>query len=78
MKVDAVSSAQMRPNHAQKDVGDGLERAFLGEMMKYAGPRETSSTYGGGIGESQMMSFLNDAYADAIAHRLDLGLKKNR
>ncbi|RQP07150.1 MAG: hypothetical protein D1H97_04020 [Paracoccus sp. BP8] len=52
---------------------DGLEQAFLSEMLKYAGPREESGEFGGGVGESQFASMLNDAYAKAIVDRIDLG-----
>ena len=58
-------------------MADGLEQAFLSEMLKYAGPRESSGEFGGGIGESQFSSMLNDAYAQAISERIDLKLIKS-
>lgn len=55
-------------------LADGLEQAFLTEMLKYAGPGEHADNFGGGIGESQLASMLNDAYAEAIARRIDMRL----
>lgn len=56
---------------------DGLESAFLSEMLKSAGLRSTSDPFGPAGGESQFSSMLNDAYAEAMAGRIDLGLLSN-
>ncbi|GLK64188.1 hypothetical protein GCM10017635_16590 [Paracoccus kondratievae] len=53
---------------------DGLERMFLSEMLKYAWPQQTSSGFGGGVGEEHFSSFLKDAYASQLAQRLALNL----
>ena len=53
---------------------NGLESAFLSEMLKSTGLRTTSDPFGTTGGESQFSSMLNDAYAEAIAGRIDLGL----
>lgn len=69
--IGAMTSGQM-PRKAE--VADGLEQAFLSEMLKHAGPRESAGQFGGGLGESQFNSLLNDAYAQAMAQRIDLKL----
>lgn len=51
-----------------------LETAFLSEMLNIAMPAQGDSPFGGGSGESQFASFLNEQYAGALAARLDLGL----
>lgn len=53
---------------------NGLEAAFLGEMLNIAMPDTSSGAFGGGVGESQFSSFLIEQYADILAQRLDLGL----
>lgn len=61
----------------QKPVGAAagqLERAFLEEMLKYAGPKPSEGGFSGGIGEEQFASFLTRSYADRLAESLDLGL----
>ncbi|MFH5773860.1 hypothetical protein [Paracoccus broussonetiae] len=55
-------------------VEDGIEKAFLAEMLKYAGPQPLSGEFGGGIGEDQFSSMMTDVHATAIAARIDLGL----
>ncbi|RDW14339.1 hypothetical protein DIE28_03460 [Paracoccus thiocyanatus] len=47
-------------------------------MLKYAGSTAAAGEFGGGAGESQFASMLNDAYAQAIAERIDLGLQPAR
>ncbi len=44
-----------------------LEASFLSEMLKAAKLGETSSTFGGGIGEDQLQSFLRNERAKMIA-----------
>ena len=47
-----------------------LEASFLSEMLKAAKLGETSSKFGGGIGEDQLQSFLRNERAKMIAeHR---------
>lgn len=66
---------QVKPN-APSSVSEGLERAFLSEMLKYAGPRALSGEFSGGIGESQFASLLIDSYADAIEQQINFNFKK--
>ncbi|REF71800.1 hypothetical protein BDD41_0257 [Paracoccus versutus] len=47
-------------------------------MLKHAGPGQPTGEFGGGIGESQFASLLNDTYAEAIAERIDLGFQRRR
>ena len=51
-----------------------LERAFLEEMLKYAGPKPSEGSFSGGAGEAQFSSFLNESYAARLSESLDLGL----
>lgn len=53
---------------------EGLETAFLAEMLNITMPSPGDSSFGGGAGESQFASFMNEQYASALAGRLDLGL----
>lgn len=55
-------------------IEEGLETAFLSEMLNIAIPAQGDSPFGGGSGESQFTSFLNERYASALSERLDLGL----
>lgn len=55
-------------------VREGLETAFLAEMLNIAMPSSGDSPFGGGAGESQFASFMNEQYATALAGRLNLGL----
>lgn len=76
MQISPVTVPHSPTLKESRDMADGLEQAFLSEMLKYAGPRESSGEFSGGIGESQFSSFLNDAYAQAISERIDLKLIK--
>ena len=51
-----------------------LEASFLSEMLKAAKLGETSSTFGGGIGEDQLESFLRNERAKMIAEHQSIGL----
>ncbi|MCQ0969225.1 hypothetical protein MLD63_02080 (plasmid) [Paracoccus sp. TK19116] len=55
-------------------VAEKLERAFLQEMLKYAGPKPGEGSFSGGIGEEQFASFLTESYAGLLTGSLDLGL----
>lgn len=57
-----------------KQISDGLERAFLSDMLKYAGPKPMEGAFGGGIGEEQFSSMMVETYADALSRKLDLGI----
>ncbi|WP_258869562.1 rod-binding protein [Paracoccus thiocyanatus] len=76
-KIQATTAAGA-PRLLGKSPADGLEQAFLSEMLKYAGSTAAAGEFGGGAGESQFASMLNDAYAQAIAERIDLGLQPAR
>ncbi len=74
MRIDATQPILPTPVKQSTDVSNGLEMAFLSEMLKYAGPRAIQGEFSGGIGESQFSSMLTDAYAEALSKKLDLGL----
>lgn len=51
-----------------------LEGQFLAEMLRHAGAARPSESFGGGIGEEQMASFLREAQGMAIARQGGVGL----
>lgn len=53
---------------------EGLEAAFLSEMLKAAKFGEPPSAFGGGIGEEQFASFLRDAQAKEMVRAGGIGL----
>jgi|GEM_PF-1645317 len=56
------------------EISEGLEKAFLTEMLKYAGSKPLGGEFGGGIGEDQMSSMLTEIHASALVQRIDMGL----
>lgn len=76
MQVNQTETTATSTSVQKSQVADGLERAFLSEMLKYAGPRPLEGGFSGGVGESQFASMMTDAYADALSDRMDLGLGK--
>lgn len=54
-----------------------LEATFLSEMLKTAGLGKTSDSFGGGIGEEQFSSFLNQQRAEAMADKGGIGLAES-
>ena len=77
MRIDTTLLRSATPGKPAPEIENGLETAFLSEMLKYAGPRSTQGEFSGGIGESQFASMLTDAYAEALSRKLDLGLTGN-
>jgi Rod binding domain-containing protein len=51
-----------------------LESGFLAEMLKSAGMGETSTGFGGGIGEAQFASFLLERQAARMVEAGGIGL----
>ena len=74
MRIDATQPKAALPEMPKMKIENGLETAFLSEMLKYAGPQPAQGEFSGGIGESQFRSMLIDAYAEALSAKLDLGL----
>ena len=77
MRIDTTLLRSATPGKPAPEIENGLETAFLSEMLKYAGPRSTQGEFSGGIGESQFASMLTDAYAEALSRKLDLDLTGN-
>ena len=77
MRIDATLLSSVKHGKPVPEIGNGLETAFLSEMLKYAGPRSAEGEFSGGIGESQFASMLTDAYTEALSRKLDLGLTGN-
>lgn len=74
MIISSITPTTTGAKRDAQQISDGLEKAFLGEMLKYAGPKPMEGSFGGGIGEEQFSSMMTETYADALAKRLDLGL----
>lgn len=72
MIVSSIAPLSANGITKSQKVSDGLEKAFLGDMLKYAGPKPMEGTFGGGIGEEQFSSLMTETYADALSRRLDL------
>lgn len=73
MIVETAQSGTRANLAIPERVSDGLEKAFLTEMLKHAGPKASNGSFGGGIGEEQFNSLLTEIYAQSLASRLDLG-----
>ena len=71
MQITLPPTPSAHQDHAANPV-EGLEQAFLEEMLKYCGPRAASDGFSGGVGEDQFGSFLTREYARIMARHLDL------
>lgn len=58
-------------------LSQSLESTFLAEMLGSAGLGETSDEFGGGIGEDQFSSFLNQQRAAAMVEKGGIGLAES-
>lgn len=90
--TDSISAAQMNrpatqgrpldsPPAAQetalRQVSSQLEALFLAEMLKASGFGEGSETFGGGEGEAQFTSFLQDVQAERMVQAGGIGLAES-
>jgi Rod binding domain-containing protein len=73
MKIDPIA-AQSAPKAALRTKAEALEAAFLAEMLRHSGLGEQESRFGGGIGETQVTSFLREAQAKAMVNAGGIGL----
>lgn len=73
MQIEPVS-AQSAPKPMLRSKAEALEAAFLAEMLRHTGLGEQASSFGGGIGETQMASFLREAQAKAMVTAGGVGL----
>ncbi len=69
-------------NHPTKDpelwaLSQSLESSFLSEMLSSAGLGKAVGEFGGGIGEEQFSSFLNQTHADAMVAKGGIGLAES-
>lgn len=55
-------------------VGQQLESVFLAQMLKISGVGKTPDSFGGGAGEDQFSSFLQEAQAREMVRAGGLGL----
>ncbi|WP_022707081.1 flagellar protein FlgJ [Paracoccus zeaxanthinifaciens] len=71
MQITSPTLAATAPDRAV--AVQNLERAFLEEMLKHAGPAPMEGPFSGGAGEDHFASFLTREHAAVLADRLDLG-----
>lgn len=67
-------SSSLKPSARAQAAAQGLEAAFLSEMLKSTGLGEQENSFSGGTGESQFASFQRDILAKAIVAKGGLGL----
>ncbi|WP_347268265.1 hypothetical protein [Paracoccus sp. (in: a-proteobacteria)] len=72
--LDTTAGVAATPARHAKAPADGLEGAFLAEMLKHAGLYASANPFAGAEGESPFSSMLNAAYAESLAARVDLRL----
>ena len=62
------------PDAALRDAARAMEAQFLSVMLQAAGLGAARESFGGGVGEGQIASFLADAQARAMVDRGGIGL----
>lgn len=74
--MSQISATSLSPpmTGALRASAEGLETAFLAEMLKNAGVFQHAETFGGGAGEGHFTSFMADAQARAMVARGGVGL----
>lgn len=89
--TDSISAAQMGLPVAQgrsqdmpraeetalRQVSSQLEALFLAEMLKASGFGEVPESFGGGEGEAQFTSFLQDVQAERMVQAGGIGLAES-
>lgn len=78
MNIHEAGPNVINSRQQKEAVSDGLEKAFLREMLKYAGPKPLEGAFGGGAGEDSFSVMMTESYADAVAEHIDLGISKGR
>ncbi|SIS49936.1 Rod binding protein [Roseivivax lentus] len=76
MQTLLVSAGAAHDGSKLRAAAVALEAQFIAEMLKAAGFSEAREAFGGGAGEAQFASMLNDEYAGAIARRGGFGLSE--
>ncbi|PZQ97597.1 MAG: flagellar biosynthesis protein FlgJ [Cereibacter sphaeroides] len=77
MEISPVASpGQPKSDNAARlrQLSQQLEANFLAEMLNQAGLGQTSSSFGGGVGEDQFASFLRQEQASAMVRAGGIGL----
>lgn len=78
LSVEATGHIQKADKNPQLwRLSQSLESTFLAEMLGSAGLGQTSGEFGGGIGEDQFSSFLNQQRADAMVQSGGIGLAES-
>ena len=77
MKITPTSTASITPPSQDERlmaVSRDMEKAFLFEMLKHTGIGEAPEGFGGGVGEEQFASLLQEHYAQAMVDGGGIGL----
>ncbi|MCU0911309.1 MAG: rod-binding protein [Rhodobacteraceae bacterium] len=69
--------ALSRQDQALRAAAERLEASFLAEMLKHAGSGSPRETFGGGAGEEQFASFLQEEQARAMVRAGGIGLAES-
>lgn len=72
-----VDNLLNRKNPELWRLSKSLEATFLSEMLSNGGLGKTSDSFGGGIGEEQFSSFLNQQRASAMVEKGGIGLAES-
>ena len=72
-----VSPDLVTRNEKLWGLAQSLESSFLSEMLASAGVGNMPGEFGGGIGEQQFVSFLNQVHADAMVAQGGIGLAES-
>lgn len=72
-----VDTAPNRKNPELWRLSQSLEATFLSEMLSKGGLGKRSDSFGGGIGEEQFSSFLNQQRANAMVEKGVIGLAES-
>ncbi|KAA9006730.1 rod-binding protein [Histidinibacterium aquaticum] len=73
-EVPVFQALRTRPVEA---AARNLEAAFLSEVLKSAGLGESRGSFGGGVGEAQVASYLTRQYGQSIAEAGGVGLAES-
>lgn len=79
--IDAATAASPAPSRADlsalRSAAQGLETAFLAEMLKPMGAEAARTEFGGGPGEAQFASFLLSEQARLMVRAGGIGLAES-
>ena len=80
LSTAAARQVDTVPNQKSPELwrlSQSLEATFLSEMLSKGGLGKMSDSFGGGIGEEQFSSFLNQQRANAMVEKGGIGLAES-